>query len=606
MRHLKLAPPFNVVFSPKAAKQPVRPAPPAPAQDRHAQDRHAQDRHAQDRHAHERHAHDRDAHERSLREREARERDARQRTLRERDLRERAEDARLAAIAQRFAPDARPMDDAIVSPPAFPDAASQARPRPRELRRHKRSALGNPIGAFKALPPAFQGLILALVLIALLPSLTLTALVWLGPADPFGPAPSSGKTFPVKTASLVDLPIVAGDPPPPAGPAPDIADTGIASLAAPARIEAQAGREVPFAIALASVDPLPIRSVVAVSGLPDGATMTAGRPYGAGEWNLRLDELDGLRLVLPNTAQGETSLEVALIDSDGTTLAEAETTLNVTASPAQIAGTQGAAPAAQTASSFDPFAAPSFADAATVPKGFVVDDQASKTPAPETPAPETPAPETPAPQTQAPQAQASEPQVPAMPVSETQASEAQASEPAPEPVAATEPDESTSEPATESESVAAAEPASEPESVAAAEPTAAPTRGPASAPDIIEPATSPSSGPFADTGAKTAPSVALSDFVNLRASPTSSARVIAVVAKGAQVTPTAKKRGWLQVTDPATGKTGWIYGRYAGGTATRASSGVARTAERLGPSSSTSSSSSDDSFWTRMGRWLVY
>ena len=63
------------------------------------------------------------------------------------------------------------------------------------------------------------------------------------------------------------------------------------------------------------------------------------------------------------------------------------------------------------------------------------------------------------------------------------------------------------------------------------------------------------------------------------------------------MTPTARKRSWLKVTDAATGKTGWIYGRYAGSLGQ--GSGRTGSPSRLGPGP-------DDSFWTRVGRWIVY
>lgn len=90
--------------------------------------------------------------------------------------------------------------------------------------------------------------------------------------------------------------------------------------------------------------------------------------------------------------------------------------------------------------------------------------------------------------------------------------------------------------------------------------------------------------------------ITLSEFVNLREGPTSSARVIGMIAKGAAVTPLERRRGWLKVTDASSGETGWIYGRYAGGT--RPSSSADEAAPlRLGPGS-------DDSFWTRVGNWF--
>ncbi len=54
-------------------------------------------------------------------------------------------------------------------------------------------------------------------------------------------------------------------------------------------------------------------------------------------------------------------------------------------------------------------------------------------------------------------------------------------------------------------------------------------------------------------------------FVNLRDGPSSSASVVGVIAKGAKLSVLDRKRGWVQVTDPATGKKGWIYsGNLAG------------------------------------------
>ncbi len=50
-----------------------------------------------------------------------------------------------------------------------------------------------------------------------------------------------------------------------------------------------------------------------------------------------------------------------------------------------------------------------------------------------------------------------------------------------------------------------------------------------------------------------------SAYVNLRDGPSSTARAISVVAKGAKLRVLTRKRGWLQVADPATSQSGWIY-----------------------------------------------
>ena len=50
-----------------------------------------------------------------------------------------------------------------------------------------------------------------------------------------------------------------------------------------------------------------------------------------------------------------------------------------------------------------------------------------------------------------------------------------------------------------------------------------------------------------------------SAYVNLRESPTSSAAVVSVIAKGTKLRVMGRKRGWVQVTNPATSQSGWIY-----------------------------------------------
>ena len=54
-------------------------------------------------------------------------------------------------------------------------------------------------------------------------------------------------------------------------------------------------------------------------------------------------------------------------------------------------------------------------------------------------------------------------------------------------------------------------------------------------------------------------------YVNLRDGPSSSSRVIGVIAKGAKVPVLDRKRGWVQVSNPATSEKGWIYSGYVGG-----------------------------------------
>jgi uncharacterized protein YgiM (DUF1202 family) len=90
--------------------------------------------------------------------------------------------------------------------------------------------------------------------------------------------------------------------------------------------------------------------------------------------------------------------------------------------------------------------------------------------------------------------------------------------------------------------------------------------------------------------------------VNLREAPSSSATVLGVVAKGADLPVLDRKRGWVQVTDPASGKQGWIYsGLLEGAEAAKTD----RRVKRVGPAKAEAEAEpKSDSLWSRLGRWL--
>jgi hypothetical protein len=52
-------------------------------------------------------------------------------------------------------------------------------------------------------------------------------------------------------------------------------------------------------------------------------------------------------------------------------------------------------------------------------------------------------------------------------------------------------------------------------------------------------------------------------YVNLRSAPSSAAGVVAVVAKGTKLRVMSRKRSWVQVDDPSSEKSGWIYSGHA-------------------------------------------
>jgi hypothetical protein len=93
----------------------------------------------------------------------------------------------------------------------------------------------------------------------------------------------------------------------------------------------------------------------------------------------------------------------------------------------------------------------------------------------------------------------------------------------------------------------------------------------AAAPDEVSPTVSSSATPApqeqaaVEMDANATDVVRPSVYVNLRDGPSSSSRVIGVIAKGAKLPVLDRKRGWVQVSDPATSKEGWIYSGYVGG-----------------------------------------
>jgi hypothetical protein len=98
-------------------------------------------------------------------------------------------------------------------------------------------------------------------------------------------------------------------------------------------LEASAGADIGLPISLDGTDGVPVRSVVAISGLPVGATLSNGRPYGATGWNLKSDEIGDLRLHLPDLSSGETKLAIELVAPHGEIISSAETVLKVRADP---------------------------------------------------------------------------------------------------------------------------------------------------------------------------------------------------------------------------------------------------------------------------------
>jgi hypothetical protein len=157
---------------------------------------------------------------------------------------------------------------------------------------------------------AIRALVAGLILVALIPNLTLGAIFWLGGINApwFRPA-----THPPNESS---------------GPA---AQSAVPSpvLSSPAMLEATAGGDITFPIALDGTDGVPARSIIAIRGLPKGSKLSSGRPYDETEWNLKPDEIGDLHLILPSNVGGETNLIIQLVASDGAIIAAAATILRM-------------------------------------------------------------------------------------------------------------------------------------------------------------------------------------------------------------------------------------------------------------------------------------
>ena len=100
-------------------------------------------------------------------------------------------------------------------------------------------------------------------------------------------------------------------------------------LTAPAFLEATAGENILLPIALDGTDGVPAHSSIAITGLPQGSTLSKGRPFGDTGWKLERDEIGDLQLVLASSARGQAKLTIQLVAPDATLVADAETVLQV-------------------------------------------------------------------------------------------------------------------------------------------------------------------------------------------------------------------------------------------------------------------------------------
>jgi hypothetical protein len=170
-----------------------------------------------------------------------------------------------------------------------------------------------------------KGLISALVGIALVPTAILFVLLWQDAMRPGGHEATEVE----KSAARLPDPAGTGQPE-------QAASSLEVALSSPDRVEAKAGEVTEFPLAIDATETLPPRSIVTVTALPQGASFSAGRPYGDGGWSLRPDEISGLSLQLP-AQSGASQIRLELVAGDGTVLAQSETQVSIAPAPAEIA-----------------------------------------------------------------------------------------------------------------------------------------------------------------------------------------------------------------------------------------------------------------------------
>ena len=223
-----------------------------------------------------------------------------------------------------------PVSRSAISKPTIAALAERFGPEPQS---EGNDEAGLPVPETMAAPPAtkgpalpIKGLISALIGVALVPTAILFVLLWQGTMRPRadGALPPAGGLSAASTPSSTGLVQPVQD-----STAPEIA------LSSPDRIEAKAGEEIDFPIAIDATEKLPSRCVIAVSAMPDGASFSEGRPYGATGWSLRPDEIGELRFRLPEARSGASDMRIELLAADGAVLAQSETRLNVAAGPAE-------------------------------------------------------------------------------------------------------------------------------------------------------------------------------------------------------------------------------------------------------------------------------
>jgi hypothetical protein len=89
--------------------------------------------------------------------------------------------------------------------------------------------------------------------------------------------------------------------------------------------------ETPMPIQIGPIDAIPRNSFVRIRGVPPAAVLSEGHSIAPGSWAVPLSVLPNLRISVPVGVTGKADITIALVQIDGTVLAEARASLVVAA-----------------------------------------------------------------------------------------------------------------------------------------------------------------------------------------------------------------------------------------------------------------------------------
>jgi hypothetical protein len=115
--------------------------------------------------------------------------------------------------------------------------------------------------------------------------------------------------------------------------------------------------ETAMPIQVGPIDAIPRNSFVRIRGLPSAAVLSDGHSIAPGAWAIPLAVLPNLRISLPVGVTGKSDVTIALVQIDGTVLAEANSSLIIVAA-AMIAPDQQPPQRARSVASVGPQTAP--------------------------------------------------------------------------------------------------------------------------------------------------------------------------------------------------------------------------------------------------------